>query len=63
LEATGDIEGDAAFQPNFSISFGLGEPFANKPVVETLQKCHEQVTMAVDLLAEAYFSPENSFPS
>jgi hypothetical protein len=52
-----DMEGDASFQPEFS-----SEPFANKAVIETLQKCHEQVTVAVDLLAEAYFSPENSFP-
>jgi hypothetical protein len=56
-----DMEGDASFQPNFSISFGLGEPFANRPVIETLQKCHEQVTKAVDLLADAYLSPENAF--
>ena len=57
------MEGDAPFQPNFSISFGPGAPFANRPVVETLLKCRDEVGMAIEQLADAYFSPDNVLPT
>lgn len=58
LEGTNlpNTESEAADQPNFVISFGDEQPFANKPVIETLLKCEAETRLAIDAMIAAYLS-------
>jgi hypothetical protein len=57
-----EVENEAAFQPDFFISFAQNGPFADKAVIETLRNRHREVGLVTDRMAEAYLSPENVFP-
>jgi hypothetical protein len=65
-DLTGDnipnLQGEAAVQPPFVISFGEGQPFAHSPVIEVLNEAHREVHRAVDEIVAAFLHPDNTFP-
>jgi hypothetical protein len=63
-EVAGDVphlEGDAPIQPPFVLSFGEGQPFADRPVVQALKEALREVKRAVEEMVCAFTHPDNTF--
>jgi hypothetical protein len=65
VNLTGDApytEGQAPVQPPFVLSFGEGQPFADRPVIQVLNEAHQEVRRAVEAMAAAFAHPSNTCP-
>jgi hypothetical protein len=57
-----DNEKEAEPQPAFEITFGDGQPFAHRFVIEALVEGVHEVRSAVDALVAAFLDPANAAP-
>ena len=58
-----DSQEEAKVQPAFAITFGKGQPFADRTILEVLRDAARNVRTALDCLIVAYLDPENAFPT